>query len=247
MIRSKTFATTMVRTRAQEKGDTSHESGNGLNSKIVEEPGPKKRPHSKVEASNTSNKLAANKKARKDEVNEQDPTSADSKPYAANPKLSSLIKDYGSIPLSETAVDDPLSPKPETILALVLNAMFSSTRISHELAAKAVATAIKADYHKIDNLKKTTWEDRARVLTEGGYTRYREKTATWLGELVEFILTKYGGCAISSSSALALSPSKPRLSRERIRLVQDWSDLHGSPPCTKSPRTWELTTTQMAI
>ena len=41
-------------------------------------------------------------------------------------------------------------------------------------------------------LKKSSWEERTQVLTEGGYTRYREKTATALGELADLILEKYG-------------------------------------------------------
>ena len=201
----------MVRTRAQEKaGDKGDQDV-----KATAKGTPKKRTHSKTEASNTSKKLGSSKKAKKEtddqpaadkqsksgakkkDEDAKNTKSADSKPEASShPKIKSLIEKYGSIPLSDTELEDPMSPKPETILALLLNAMFSSARISHELAAKTIATAIKADYHKIDTLRKSSWDERTQVLTEGGYTRYREKTATALGELVELIDEKYGEFAV---------------------------------------------------
>jgi hypothetical protein len=45
----------------------------------------------------------------------------------------------------------------------------------------------------IQVLKKASWEEKTVVLTKGGYTRYREKTATALDELADLILEKYGG------------------------------------------------------
>ncbi|KIW92089.1 uncharacterized protein Z519_07073 [Cladophialophora bantiana CBS 173.52] len=80
---------------------------------------------------------------------------------------------------------------PETILALLLNAILSSTRVSHNIAAKTTALVIKARYHKLDVLKKSTWEERTEVLTKGGYTHYREKTATFMGQLAELVEEKY--------------------------------------------------------
>jgi hypothetical protein len=73
----------------------------------------------------------------------------------------------------EQSLPDATSPTPKTILALLLNAILSSTRISHELAAKSVACLIDADYHDIQVFKKASWEKKTVVLTKGGYTRYR--------------------------------------------------------------------------
>jgi hypothetical protein len=42
-------------------------------------------------------------------------------------------------------------------------------------------------------LKESTWERRTEVLTEGGYTHYREKMATFLGDLVELVEGRYKG------------------------------------------------------
>lgn len=52
---------------------------------------------------------------------------------------------------------------------------------------------IQADYHDLDSLKQSTWEKRTEVLTQGGYTHYREKTATALGQVAEMLDKKYNG------------------------------------------------------
>jgi len=219
----------MVRTRAQEKaGDK------GVDQEVkatTAKESPKKRTHSKTEASNTSKKLDSNKKAKKETddqpaVDKQNKSAASNKSGAASshPKIKSLIERYGSIPLSDTGLEDPMSPKPETILALLLNAMFSSARISHELAAKTIATAIKADYHKIDTLRKSSWDERTQVLTDGGYTRYREKTATALGELVELIDEKYNG-DLNNLLPESRTDSSPSEIRTRLKEIKGLGDV----------------------
>jgi len=90
----------------------------------------------------------------------------------------------------EQPLPDAISPTLKTLFALLLNAILSSTRISHELSAKSVACLIEADYHDIKVLKKASQEKKTVVLTKGGYTRHREKTATMLDELANLILEK---------------------------------------------------------
>jgi len=70
--------------------------------------------------------------------------------------------------------------------------MLTSARINHELAYKSLQCLIEAGYHDLTTLQKSIWKERTEVLTKGGYTRYREKTATALGELAEFVRQKYG-------------------------------------------------------
>lgn len=110
----------------------------------------------------------------------------------SNPKVSALLSKYGVIPLQETKLADPSRPLPDTLLALVFNAMLTSARISHELAARSVSCLIDAGYQDIHTLKNSSWQERTEVLTKGGYTHYREKTATSLGELADLVLDKYG-------------------------------------------------------
>lgn len=107
-------------------------------------------------------------------------------------KLDSLLSSYGVLPLEDTRLPKHDEPTPETVLSLLYLAMLTSARISHKLAYKSVRCLIEAGYQDIKTLKKSTWQERTEVLTKGGYTRYREKTATALGELAGFIEKEYG-------------------------------------------------------
>ena len=121
------------------------------------------------------------------------PQDAKPKPSAVDmSKLDALLSSYGVHPLQDTSLDEQNEATPETVLSLLYLAMLSSARISHELAYKSLQCLIEAGYQNIETLKKSTWEKRTEVLTRGGYTRYREKTATALGELADFIVEKYG-------------------------------------------------------
>ena len=110
-----------------------------------------------------------------------------------NPKLSALLEKYGQAPLSDIPNLDASTPSAQTILAHVFHAMLTSARISHKLAYKSVLALCEAGYADIHKLKASSWDERCDVLTKGGYTRYREKTATGLAELAEFVLDRYSG------------------------------------------------------
>ncbi|KAI1084675.1 hypothetical protein F5B20DRAFT_575996 [Whalleya microplaca] len=214
----------MAQTRAQARGDA---PGTAATSQKKQT----KQSHSKTKTSATSKeqsikKTKTNAKGTSRNGRDQDAVNSLNSKYGAskvteNPTIKALIDKYGAIPLANTDVVDPLSPHPETILALLLNAMFSSARISHELAAKAVDYAIKANYHKLDALKKSTWQKRTEVLTEGGYARYREKTATFLGDLAVLLQDKYDGDLNNLVTAADTSPPKIRAALKEIKGLGD--------------------------
>ncbi|EPQ56250.1 hypothetical protein GLOTRDRAFT_39600, partial [Gloeophyllum trabeum ATCC 11539] len=61
-----------------------------------------------------------------------------------------------------------------------------------------------------NKMRDTTWEQRMEYLTEGGYTHYRERTATFLGEMSDRLLEKYGGDLNNLREAAQNNPSKER-------------------------------------
>ncbi|KIY03335.1 uncharacterized protein Z520_00026 [Fonsecaea multimorphosa CBS 102226] len=136
-------------------------------------------------------------------------------------KIDKLLQHFGSLPLSDTDLEQPNKATPETILALLLNAILSSTRVSHSIAAKTTALVIKAGYHKLDVLKKSTWEERTEVLTEGGYTHYREKTATFMGQLAELIEEKYEGDLNNVLKTASQDRSNIRAELQKIKGIGD--------------------------
>ena len=125
-------------------------------------------------------------------------------------KLNELLRNYGKFPLSDYGLAEPRTATAETILAHLLNAMLTSARISHNLAARSVTTLIEAKYNHLEILQESTWKERTEVLTKGGYTRYREKTATGLGELAHFISSKYDGDLTKLREAAEDDPDKIR-------------------------------------
>ncbi|EPS32632.1 hypothetical protein POX_d05211 [Penicillium oxalicum] len=102
---------------------------------------------------------------------------------------------YGRLPLSHAPIDDTMRFKadPSTVLAMVIDALIKSRPISHHLAESTVAGLIEDDYHDIDRLLGTTWEERTNRLKVLGYNRYREQCATNLGALCDLVLEKYDG------------------------------------------------------
>lgn len=107
-------------------------------------------------------------------------------------KIHKTIDEYGTLPLEGLGVDKPLKPTPEILLAIVIDSMLKSTRISHQLAQKASKKVFEAGYHDIKVLSNTSWDERVQVLSEGGYNRYRETTAAKLEDLANLINEKYG-------------------------------------------------------
>lgn len=114
-------------------------------------------------------------------------------------KINKILNEFGVPPLHGTVLADPQNASPEVVLAMVLDAMIKARPISHELTQRTIKKLIEADYHDIDVLSKSTWEDRTKVLQEGSYNRYREQCATNLGELAKLVVERYGTSSLLSA------------------------------------------------
>lgn len=203
----------MARTRAQEhpaapnpeytpegskpQGRPTAKAGNN---KKANGPKDKKRKPEDVRVGKTQEAQAPASKKTKTEDTTRSEDSKPKSPAVDMSKLDALLSKYGVLPLQDTALAKQDEPTPETVLSLLYLAMLTSARISHELAYETVQCVIEAGYHDIGRLRKSTWQERTEVLTKGGYTRYREKTATALGELAELIGKEYGALYFKSSS-----------------------------------------------
>jgi len=106
-------------------------------------------------------------------------------------KIAKLLQQYGELPLHSTGLENPSKATPATLLALLLNAILSSTRISHGIAARTVEQVIK------------------------------EKTATILGELAEMIEKKFGGDLNNILTKTSRKPVKIRAQMQSIKGLGD--------------------------
>jgi hypothetical protein len=118
-----------------------------------------------------------------------------------NSKISALLTSkYAKLPLSDIGLKDPELPTAETILCHLFNAILSSTRISHRIAHETLKSLVDEGYQDIRVLNNTSWEQRTEVLSRGGYTHYRERTATYLGDLGRHIRDNLGTSLVDRSA-----------------------------------------------
>lgn len=187
----------MVQTRSRTTGTMGNAKGLATKSpKERESKGSHKTPTKrKVEESHVKsreNDSRPSKQAKKHHDEEGNHTPASEDAEAQKKLLDRVIADYGDAPLNGQV--DESSPPSNVVMAHLLNALVASARISHTIAARTLQALLKARYHDMDVLRATSWDQRVQVFIKGGYTRYREKTATYLGDLIELMADEYGEC-----------------------------------------------------
>ncbi|KAL6714758.1 hypothetical protein ACLMJK_008183 [Lecanora helva] len=203
----------MVRTR----GSTAQKETPKINdsAEAVTKSKSRKRSRKKNETDEGASK-SKKTKSKKSEDTAQDEGKQE-QPKINKAKLDIIFADYGVLPLQDSGLVKIEEATPETILALVYMAMLTSARISHVLAYQSVKCLLEAGYHDLKKLKQSTWEERTEVLTKGGYTRYREKTATALGELAEFVEERYDG---DLNNLLKRADSQPEKVRNLLQEIK---------------------------
>ncbi|RHZ51387.1 uncharacterized protein CDV56_105004 [Aspergillus thermomutatus] len=140
-----------------------------------------------------------------------------------SPKVHKTIEEFGRQPLEGTSLaKEPLTASPDTVLAMVIDAMLKSRPISHDLSQRAVNRIIDEGYHDIRKLGESSWEERTMVLKEGGYNRYREQGATNLGDLADFINGQYDG---DLNNLLRKAGNDRKKTRDLIKEIKGLGDL----------------------
>jgi hypothetical protein len=79
------------------------------------------------------------------------------------------------------------------LFCLLVSALLCSTRIGHNVALKSARTLFDRGWTTPERLAAATWEERVRVLDEGGYVRYDERASTMLGETAQMLVERYQG------------------------------------------------------
>ncbi|KAJ5558629.1 hypothetical protein N7535_008846 [Penicillium sp. DV-2018c] len=138
-------------------------------------------------------------------------------------KVDKVLNEFGRSPLHGTSLANPPAndARPEIVLAMVIDALIKARPISHELTQKTIKTLIAANYHDIDVLSNSSWEDRTMVLKDGGYNRYREQCATNLGELATLVVEKYDGDLNNLLKQANGNPDKVKLLLKEVKGIGD--------------------------
>ena len=68
-----------------------------------------------------------------------------------------------------------------------------ANRIQHDLAAQSARGLSKAGWRSAKAMAEASWEDKVRVLNEGGFAQYQERTATILTDAAKLVQDEYAG------------------------------------------------------
>jgi len=82
---------------------------------------------------------------------------------------------------------------PSGLFQLLCFSMLASTRISHDLAARAMTALRWHGWRTPQKMVDATWRQRTDVLNHAGYARYDESTSRYLADSAQHLLDAYGG------------------------------------------------------
>ncbi|KAJ6439184.1 hypothetical protein O9K51_08596 [Purpureocillium lavendulum] len=184
----------MVQTRSRTKGNADSAPDASTSQKTT---------ISKRHETKGSTTKAVNGEAEADR-HRQTPTNAGStsENAAGVEKVQILLDKYGQRPLGDMICDD--WPSSQVVMVHIMNALLSSTRISHDIAHRTLKCLVNEGYYDLKTLESSSWQARTEILTQGGYTHYRERTATFLGDLSELMQGEYGALTSIGSNHTAL-------------------------------------------
>lgn len=103
-----------------------------------------------------------------------------------------LLSKYGKTYCEEIGIDiEKGTPSP--LFQWLFAANLFSARIGSSIAVDAAKALIEDGLTTPEKMKNTSWEHRVRILNQAHYTRYQERTATFLAELSEHLLANHKG------------------------------------------------------
>lgn len=109
-----------------------------------------------------------------------------------NENVKKIMKKYGRTFSEEIGIDLDKGT-PSALFQWLISATMFSARISSDITVAAAKALLDKGWTTPEKMKNTSWEERVKVLSSANYTRYQEKTSTFLGEISEYIDEKYQG------------------------------------------------------
>ena len=85
------------------------------------------------------------------------------------------------------------SSDPAALFQLLVGSSLMSARISTDLALSAARALFDHGMTSAQAMADATWQERVDALVEGGYRRYDESTASYLGDTAHLLLGRYDG------------------------------------------------------
>jgi hypothetical protein len=103
-----------------------------------------------------------------------------------------LLRRHGRTFASELGIRlDREQPAP--LFQLLVASLLMSARISADIAVAAARALSEHGFTTAQAMAEASWQQRVDALGAGGYVRYDESTASYLGATAELLLDRYGG------------------------------------------------------
>lgn len=106
-------------------------------------------------------------------------------------KVNLLLKKYGETFSEEIGIK--LTNNPSSLFQLFVAANLFSARIGSNISVAAAKELFSEGLTTAAKMKNTSWSQRVKILNKANYTRYQERTSTFLGEVAEKMEEKYDG------------------------------------------------------
>lgn len=106
-------------------------------------------------------------------------------------KVKKLLDKYGETYAEEIGID--LKNTPSALFQWLYSSMLFSARIGSDISVNAARELISRGWTTAEKMDDTTWNMRVDALNKAHYTRYQEKTSTFLGDISKKLLDEYNG------------------------------------------------------
>lgn len=139
---------------------------------------------------------------------------------AQNAIAQTLLEHYGQTFAEELDIDVARN-SPKDIFQLLTATVLFSARIQADIAIQTAKALSDRGWVIPEKLADSSWDQRVEVLDKAGYTRYRERMASMLGDIAQQILEQYEG---DLRRIRQESYWKPDRERERLKEIKGIGD-----------------------
>ena len=152
-----------------------------------------------------------------------------------NETVEALLDRYGQTYCDEIGIDIAKNT-PAPLFRWLVASILYSTRISAGNATRAARALGEAGLTTPEKMAETSWQERVDVLTNNGFKRYDESTATTLGEVAETVLDEYRGDLRRLRDAAERDPKEEQ---KLLKKIKGLGNVGVSIFCREAQDAWD--------
>ena len=149
--------------------------------------------------------------------------------------VKALLDRYGQTYSDKIGIDISKNT-PSPLFRWLVASILYSTRISAERATQAARALGEAGLTTPEKMAEASWQERVDVLTENGFKRYDESTATTLGEVAETVIDNYRGDLRRLRDA---AERDPKAEQKRLKKIKGLGNVGVSIFCREAQDAWD--------